>query len=417
MNISLLNKLVNIISLKCIYILIKNILHFRAAMANAIIHSRPPSYRSHNSDHEVVTPQLDGNNVPERDQQTLENQVLSTTAEINATDNSEPNYISTSTHSMPNQSAPEAAQKAIEYVSNASLDDTRAVAATSNFGTDIDHANENNISPEAQESKTSGTCDTLAETNQDFSQNRASHFQSSVHLNNISSLNCNTGTINSQQQEHGGKYRRQNLPSLPQNEIKSLDRVESAALSNEPNRIPLYADNAFEVTNSAAEMMKTYTSPTSSSDVWQLRPTSSNLVVDQSQSKSLPPSQVTHLSPSHLQQYLNNPTFNSGLTGTTEMKNIFDVAPRVRINDKAANISMDTNSVLSHTSTSTSSSASTIMSTNQVNVKKDNDNLQNNHSSLVTIIHHQKSSSDYEESDSEQSSFGYSRLGSERYLL
>ena len=387
-------------------------------MANAIIHSRPPSYRSHNSDHEVVTPQLDGNNVPERDQQTLENQVLSTTAEINAIDNSQPNYISTSTHSMPNQSAPEAAQKAIEYVSNASLDDTRAVAANSKLGTDVDRANENNIFPGAQKSKTSGNCDTLAESYQDFSQNRASHFQSSVHLNNISSLNCNTGTINSQQHEqHGGKYCRQNVPSLPQNEIKSLDRVESVALPCEPDQVPLYVDSAFEVTNSAAEMMKTYTSPTSSSDVWQLRPTSSNLVVDQSQSKSLPPSHVAHLSPSHLQQYLNNPTFNSGLTGTTEMKNIFDVAPRLRINDKAANISMDTNSVLSHTSTSTSSSSSTIMSTNQVNVKKDNDNLHNNHSSLVTIIHHQKSSSDYEESDSEQSSFGYSRLGSERYLL
>ena len=79
-------------------------------MANAIIHSRPPSYRSHNSDHEVVTPQLDGNNVPERDQQTFGNQVLSTTAEINAIDNTQPNYISTSTHSMPNQSAPDAAQ-------------------------------------------------------------------------------------------------------------------------------------------------------------------------------------------------------------------------------------------------------------------------------------------------------------------
>ena len=376
-------------------------------MANAIIHSRPPSYRSHNSDHEVVTPQLDGNNVPERDQQTLENQVLSTTAEINAIDNSQPNYISTSTHSMPNQSAPEAAQN---NVSNASLDDTRAVAATSKFGTDIDHANENNISPEAQESKTSGTCDTLAETNQDFPQNRASHFQSSVHLNNISSLNCNTGTINSQQQQWGGKYCRQN-------EIKSLDRVESVALPCEPDQVPLYVDSAFEVTNSAAEMMKTYTSPTSSSDVWQLRPTSSNLVVDQSQSKSLPPSQVAHLSPSHLQQYLNNPTFDAGLAGSIEIKNIFDVAPRIRVNDKAGNISMDTNSVLSHTSTSTSSSSSTIMSTNQVNVKKDNDNLHNNHSSLVTIIHHQKSSSDYEESDSEQSSFGYSRLGSERYLL
>merc|ERR1719189_2691688 len=79
-----------------------------------------------------------------------------------------------------------------------------------------------------KKSKTSGNCDTLAESYQDFSQNRASHFQSSVHLNNISSLNCNTGTINSQQHEqHGGKYCRQNVPSLPQNEIKSLDRVES----------------------------------------------------------------------------------------------------------------------------------------------------------------------------------------------
>merc|ERR1712110_151590 len=122
---------------------------------------------------------------------------------------------------MPNQSAPEAAQN---NVSNASLDDTRAVAANSELGTDIDRANENNISPEAQKNTTSGTCDTLAESYQDFSQNRASHFQSSVHLNNISSLNCNTGTINSQQHEHGGKYSRQNAPSLPQNEIKSLDR-------------------------------------------------------------------------------------------------------------------------------------------------------------------------------------------------
>ena len=42
------------------------------------------------------------------------------------------------------------------------------------------------------------------------------------------------------------------------------------------------------------------------------------------------------------------------------------------------------------------------------------ENSHNNHSSLVTIIHHQKSSSDYEESDCEQSSFAYSRLGSDR---
>ena len=115
-------------------------------MANAIIHSRPPSYRSHNSDHEVVTPQLDGNHVPERDQQTLENQVLSTTAEINAIDNTQPTYISTSTHSMPNQSAPEAAQRAIEYVSNASLDDARAMAANSKLGTDVEPSSASKLS-------------------------------------------------------------------------------------------------------------------------------------------------------------------------------------------------------------------------------------------------------------------------------
>ena len=123
----------------------------------------------------------------------MENQVLSTTAEINAIDNSQPDHISTSTHSMPHQSAPEAAQTAIEYVSNASLDDTRAVAVNSKLGTDVDRAKENNISPEAQKSKISGTCDTLAESYQDFSQNRASHFQSlQLDINGLAELFLNT---------------------------------------------------------------------------------------------------------------------------------------------------------------------------------------------------------------------------------
>ena len=79
-------------------------------MANAIVHSRPPSYRSHQSDHEIVVPQtnseqsINTNITPQRDQpptSTGSSQVLSTTAQINHNiDSSQVDHISNSNTSQ-----------------------------------------------------------------------------------------------------------------------------------------------------------------------------------------------------------------------------------------------------------------------------------------------------------------------------
>ena len=63
-------------------------------MANAIVHSRPPSYRSHNSDQEIVIPQSNSSNITEVVQPSSANHVLSTTAQINAIDNPSAENIS-----------------------------------------------------------------------------------------------------------------------------------------------------------------------------------------------------------------------------------------------------------------------------------------------------------------------------------
>ena len=124
------------------------------------------------------------------------------------------------------------------------------------------------------------------------------------------------------------------------------------------------------------------------------------------------------VSPTHLQQYLSHSTSTGGRRSSTGRK-IVNLFNSNRTNDDISenavvNVSMDSSSNLSNTSSATSSYSAMCSSKRGKKSKDKKENCQNNHSSLVTIIHHQKSSSDFEESDCEQSSFAYSRLGSER---
>ena len=346
-------------------------------MANAMVHSRPPSYRSHNSDHEVVIPQPCSSNVNERDQPfTSGNQLMSTTAQINATDDSPVEHISNTDNSMAAESASDMAQR----TSNSTLDDTRVVSSHTSFP------------------------------------------HSSIRFHNISTVNCHTGSSVRQPQEACINLNKDgnvvnvvvnstSFPNAPAGDINTTTKKENRRDCREHIRMASHIDEAFEVTNSAAELMKGYSSQSSKSDVWQLLPSLSNPTTHQNQPKSLPIPQPGSLSP----QFLQDQSFDKNSTTGRKIVNLFNGSRHAEggvSENVVANTSMDSSSVLSHASTATSASSS-FSSSRPVTKDKDTSHCHNNHSSLVTIIHHQKSSSDYEESDCEQSSFAYSRLSSE----
>lgn len=377
-------------------------------MANAIVHSRPPSYRSHNSDPEVVIPQLNSTNVTEGDQQSSGNQVLSTIAQINAIDNSSAEHISyqnTSTTNEPISNGPHI----VDQLSSTTMDDPKFHSCHSSTDRAVEHFKD-----------ASSWC-------QDPTyQQEATLSQSSTHFHNISSVDCHTGTTISQIHnacEQTNKDSKNanvfvNLPSFSQEGDSPSDNIGPMAVKGEKHKVqdktvPSHLDEAFEVTNSAAELMNSYNLQSSKSDIWQLLPTSCNILTNQPQPKSLPIPQTSNFSPAHLQQYLQHPfTTTDQNSASKNIVNLFNISGGEGAPDNVVNISMDSSSVLSNDSTATSGSSA--MSSRQEN--KEKENCHNNHSSLVTIIHHQKSSSDYEESDGEQSSFSYSRLGSERLV-
>ena len=153
-----------------------------------------------------------------------------------------------------------------------------------------------------------------------------------------------------------------------------------------------------------------------------LLPTSNSttLMENQSQPKSLPAiNQTSHyVSPTHLQQYTHPSALTTGRRSSAGRKivNLFNSHRHAEgVSDNAVvNVSMDSSSTSSNTGSATSSYSAVSSSKRGKKNKDKKENNYNNHSSLVTIIHHQRSSSDNEESDCEQSSIAYSRLGSER---
>ena len=384
-------------------------------MANAIVHSRPPSYRSHQSDHEVVVPQTNASNplsnptISQRDQlQTSSgsSQQLSTTAQINhEIENNQNENISSlntsneSSHEMPSK-----------------LNGHDASLGEYQVGRDkllVSRPDQTSFQPE------------------EFSQ-------STSHLQNISSVPCLTGSSTlSQQHEAYEQPKKENksvnvvvsmtsLSNTTENKAKSTtpssEQIGEKHKICDKTLVPSHLDEAFEVTHSAAELMKSYNFQTTSSDVWQLLPTSSNnnLMDNQSQPKSLPATNQTshYVSPTHLQQYTYPSTLTSGRRSSAGRKivNLFNSHRNADgVSDNAVvNVSMDSSSNSSNTGSATSSYSAMSSSKRGKKNKDKKENNYNNHSSLVTIIHHQRSSSDNEESDCEQSSIDYSRLGSER---
>ena len=387
----------------------------RNAMANAIVHSRPPSYRSHLSDHEVVVPQTNSStpqnntSTPQRDQlqaSSTSSQVLSTTAQIN--------------HEIENNQN--------EHISSLNTSNSSSHEMPSKI-----HCNDANLGEYQPRS------DALLVSKSDQTSFQHEEFsQPTSNLQNISSVACLTGTSTISQQHDA--YELPSRESKSANVVVSLplfsatedNNCSSAAPSSEQTGekhkicdktlVPSHLDEAFEVTHSAAELMKSYNFQTTSSDVWQLLPTSNsnNPMENNSQPKSLPASHQTshYVSPTHLQQYTYPTTSTTGRRSSTGRKivSLFNSSRATEgMSDNAVvNVSMDSSSNLSNTSSATSSYSALNSSKRGKKNKDKKENNYNNHSSLVTIIHHQRSSSDYEESDCEQSSFAYSRLSSER---
>ena len=402
------------------------IFNFRTAMANAIVHSRPPSYRSHNSDHEIVVPQTNSSNVTEGDQQSSGNQVLSTTAQINNIDVSSAEHIAIQNTSTTNESLPNV-PRIVDQMSNTTMEDPKLHSCHSSTDRAVEHLKDASSFFKVRGNKDVEHCDVFTLSNQDPTyQQETTLSHSSTNFHNISSVDCHTGTAISQRYdacEQTNKDRKNvnvlvNLPSFSQEGDSPSDNVGPMAVKGEKHKIhdktvPSHLDEAFEVTNSAAELMKSYNLQSSKSDVWQLLPTSCNILTNQPQPKSLPITQTSNFSPTHLRQYLQHTTSEKNSAGK-KIVNLFNVSRGEGAPDNVVNISMDSSSVLSNDSTATSGSSA--ISSRRENKNKEKENCHNNHSSLVTIIHHQKSSSDYEESDGEQSSFSYSRLGSERLV-
>ena len=378
-------------------------------MANAIVHSRPPSYRSHQSDHEIIVPQTNSSNginnqtTSQREQASTSSgpsQILSTTAQINhEVENSHDQHISNqntssnSNHEMPSK------------LSDTSLGKCRE------------------------------TSDSLLVSNPDQPSFQPEEFsQSTSHLQNISSVACLTGAPTLSQQHEAYEPSKQecktvnvavSMPSFSNNTTSVASTSEQKGEKHkirDKTLVPSHLDEAFEVTHSAAELMKNYNFQTSSTDVWQLLPTAggTNVLENQNQPKSLPATHQTshYLSPTHIQQFNYPSTSTTGRRSSAGRK-IVSLFSSNRAGDgvtenSVVNVSMDSSSNLSNTSSATSSYSPLTSSKRGKKNKDKKENSHNNHSSLVTIIHHQKSSSDYEESDCEQSSFAYSRLGSDR---